>query len=105
MLTFIETQLFSRLVREYLSDDEYADVQAQLVRNPEAGSVVRGSGGVRKLRIAAQDRGKSGGYRLIYYLGSPKGVVWMLTIYPKSERDSIPAHVLRQIKEEIERGQ
>jgi mRNA-degrading endonuclease RelE of RelBE toxin-antitoxin system len=105
MLTFIETQLFSRLVREYLSDDEYADVQAQLVRNPEAGSVVRGSGGVRKLRVAAQGRGKSGGYRLIYYLGSPKGVVWMLTIYPKSERDSIPAHVLRQIKEEIERGQ
>jgi hypothetical protein len=41
---------------------------------------------------------------VIYYLSYPKGVVWMLTIYPKSEADTIPAHVLRQIREEIEGG-
>jgi mRNA-degrading endonuclease RelE of RelBE toxin-antitoxin system len=103
MLTFIETRLFTRLVQEYLSDEEYAAVQAQIVKDPDAGAVIRDTGGVRKFRVAARGRGKSGGYRLIYYLGRPKGVVWMLTIYPKSETDSIPAHVLRQIREEIDR--
>jgi len=105
MLSFIETKLFTRLVQEFLSDDEYAGVQSTLIKNPEAGSVIRGSGGVRKLRVAAQGRGKSGGYRVIYYLGRPKGIVWMLTMYPKNETDSIPGHVLNQIREELERGQ
>lgn len=104
MLTFIETRLFTRLVQEYLSDQEYAAVQAQLIRDPEAGAVIRDTGGVRKIRAAARGRGKSGGFRVIYYLSHPKGVVWMLTIYPKSETDTIPAHVLRQIREEIEGG-
>lgn len=105
MLTFIETKLFTRLVQEFISDEEYAAVQAQLINNPEAGVLIRDSGGIRKLRVAARGRGKSGGYRLIYYLGRPNGVVWMLTIYPKSEIDSIPGHVLREIREEIEREQ
>ncbi len=104
MLSFIETGLFTRLVQEYLSDEEYASVQAQLIRDPKAGAVIRDTGGVRKMRVAARGRGKSGGFRVIYYLSQPKGVVWMLTIYPKSETDTIPAHVLRQIREEIEGG-
>lgn len=74
----------------------------KLIRDPEAGAVIRDTGGVRKIRVAARGRGKSGGYRVIYYLSLPKGIVWMLTIYPKSETDTIPAHVLRQIREEIE---
>lgn len=102
MLTFIETRLFSRLVQEYLSDDDYAAVQRQLIANPDEGAVIRGSGGVRKLRVAAPGRGKRGGFRLIYYVRRPRNVIWMLTIYPKSEADSIPAHVLRKIREEID---
>lgn len=101
MFSFIESPLFTKLVQDYLVDDEYAKLQWALVDNPEAGSVVRGSGGVRKLRWAAPGRGKRGGYRVIYYLARPKGVIWMLTMYPKSVADSIPAHVLRQIKEEV----
>lgn len=105
MFTFIETKLFSRLVRDYLSDDEYSQVQLELIRNPELGAMVRGSGGVRKFRWKAAGRGKRSGYRLIYFIHRPNSVIWMLTIYPKNMRDSIPGHVLRQIRQEIENEQ
>lgn len=102
MFSFIETQLFSRLVRRYLSDESYSQLQDELIQNPEVGTVIRGSGGVRKLRWAAPGRGKRGGYRVIYFVRLKKGIIWMLTIYPKSETDSIPGHVLKQIREELE---
>ena len=104
MFSFIEAPLFSRLVLEYLTDQEYLKLQTELIRNPSAGEVIRGSGGVRKLRWAASGRGKRGGFRVIYFVRHPKGIIWMLTIYPKSEIDSIPGHVLRQIRKEIEDG-
>lgn len=102
VFSFIETRLFTRLVQEYLSDDEYAELQRQLMKNPEVGAVVRGSGGVRKLRWAVAGRGKRGGYRVIYFPRQPKGIIWMLTMYPKNVIDSIPGHVLKQIREEID---
>ena len=102
MFSFIETQLFSRLVQRYLTDENYAQLQDVLIQNPEAGTVIRGSGGVRKLRWAATGRGKRGGYRVIYFVRRPKGIIWMLTIYPKSETDSISGHILKQIREELE---
>jgi mRNA-degrading endonuclease RelE of RelBE toxin-antitoxin system len=101
VFTFIETRLFTRLVQEYLSDEQYADLQMALVVKPELGPVIAGTGGVRKLRWAAPGRGKRGGYRVIYYVRRPKGVIWMLTMYPKNVADTIPAHVLRQIREEL----
>ena len=101
MFTFVETSLFSRLVEEFLTDEEYLKLQGELIQNPEAGKVIRGSGGVRKLRWAASGRGKRGGYRVIYFVRRPKGIIWMLTIYPKSETDSIPGHILKKIREEI----
>lgn len=104
MYTFIETKLFSKLVQEYLGDEEYAALQHVLIENPEAGPVVAGSGGVRKLRWGAPGRGKRGGYRVIYYVRRANGVIWMLTMYPKNVADSIPGHMLRQIREEIEDG-
>ena len=102
MLTFVETKLFARLVQEYLTDDEYAAVQRELIADPDAGAVIRGSGGIRKLRVAAPGRGKRGGYRLIYFVRHPKHLIWMLTIYPKNVAESIPTHVLRKIREEME---
>jgi len=102
MFTFIETQLFSRLVRDYLSDEDYSKLQSELIKNPEAGSVIRGAGGVRKLRWAATGRGKRGGYRVIYFVRRLESIIWMLTIYPKNVTDSIPANMLKQIREEIE---
>jgi mRNA-degrading endonuclease RelE of RelBE toxin-antitoxin system len=71
MCSFIETRLFTRLVS------------------------------VRKLRWRAAGRGKSGGYRVIYFVRPAQGVIWMLTIYPKNVAENIPAHVLRQIRKEV----
>lgn len=102
MISFIETRLFTRLVNDYLSDEEYRELQATLLNNPEAGAVIPGSGGVRKMRWAPSHRGKRGGLRIIYYLRSAQGVIWLLTLYAKNVADEIPAHVLRKIKKEIE---
>ena len=102
MLTFVETRLFTRLVREYLPDDEYHALQQALIENPEAGDVVRGSGGVRKLRWNAAGRGKRGGIRVIYYLRLKHGEIWMLTVYAKNVVESIAPSVLRRIREEID---
>ena len=104
MLTFVETKLFTSLVGQYLSDEEYAALQQALTANPDAGDVIRGSGGVRKLRWGLASRGKRGGIRVIYYLRSRQGEVWMLTPYAKNEVTSIPGPVLKKIKEEIDGG-
>jgi hypothetical protein len=102
LLTFVETALFTRLIDEYLSDDEYAALQQALVANPEAGDVIPGSGGVRKLRWGVAGRGKRGGIRVIYYLRLQQRQIWMLTAYAKNVAETIPAHILRKIKEEID---
>jgi len=102
MFSFVESKLFTRLVGDYLSDDEYAELQVALAEAPERGAIVRGSGGVRKLRWAQPGRGKRGGIRVIYYAKTREGVIWMLTIYAKNEEQNIPAHVLRKIKEELD---
>lgn len=92
-------------MKQYLSDESYAQLQAELIANPEKGAVIRGSGGVRKIRWAAEGRGKSSGYRVIYFVRNIHGMIWMLTIYPKNVADSIPGHVLKKIREEIESGE
>ena len=102
MFSFIETRLFTKLVLDYLSDEEYSALQEALMRSPEAGPVIPGSGGVRKLRWGAPGRGKRGGYRIIYYVRRAHGIIWMLTMYPKNVAENIPAHVLRQIAKEVE---
>ena len=102
MVTFVETRLFTRLIGEYLSDEEYLELQLALARNPEAGPIIPGSGGVRKLRWARRGRGKRGGLRVIYYVRTRAGVIWMLTVYAKGVVENIPSHVLRQIRKEIE---
>jgi mRNA-degrading endonuclease RelE of RelBE toxin-antitoxin system len=66
------------------------------------GDLVKGAGGVRKVRWGMAGRGKRGGVRVIYYARTHRGEIWMLTIYPKTVAESIPANVLRQILEEID---
>jgi mRNA-degrading endonuclease RelE of RelBE toxin-antitoxin system len=102
VLTFVETPLFTKRVTQYLSDEEYAKLQATLRDDPEAGDVIPGSGGVRKLRWAMSGRGKRGGLRVIYYLRLKHGLIWMLTLYPKNVAETIPSHILRKIRKEIE---
>src|SRR6516164_398656 len=102
MFSFVETKLFTRLVLEYLSDDDYSNLQKALMEDPQAGKVIPRTGGVRKLRWGAPGRGKRGGYRVIYYLKTDQGVIWMLSMYPKNLRKDIPAKLLRDIRRVIE---
>jgi len=72
-----------------------------MLKYSEAGKIVPGSGGVRKLRWAIGGKGKRGGVRVIYYFKKQHSEIWMLTLYGKSEVETIPAHILRQIAEEV----
>ena len=101
-MIFIETSKFSSLVDEHLSDDEYSALQWLLLAQPDAGAIVSGSGGVRKLRWGLQGRGKRGGVRVIYYWKKANHEIWMLTMYAKNERSTIPGHVLKQIAKELD---
>ena len=101
-MIFIEASTFSELLPDYLTDDEYRGLQIYLMQKPDAGDLVRGSGGVRKVRWAPDGRGKSGGVRVIYYWKKPNHEIWLLTIYSKSERSTISGHILKKIAEAID---
>ena len=101
IMVFIETKLFTKLLPSYLSDDDYRSLQSYLLQKPDAGDLIRGSGGVRKVRWAPTGKGKSGGVRAIYYWKKTDHEIWMLTLYSKSERATISSHILKQIAEEI----
>ena len=102
MTIFVETRLFTRLIGQYLNDDDYASLQSVLASNPTCGDLVKGTGGVRKLRWATNGRGKRGGIRVLYFPRLHVSEIWMLTVYAKNVAETIPAHVLRQIREEID---
>ncbi len=104
MFTFIESAAFERVREVYLDDDEYAELQQFMVESPEDGDVVRGSGGVRKLRWKRKGMGKRGGLRVIYFVRYQPNEFWMLTLYAKAKQDNAPAHVLKQLKEAFERA-
>jgi hypothetical protein len=102
VLTFVESPLFSKQVYQYLDDEEYAAFQVYLASMPDAGDVVKDSGGIRKVRWRRKGRGKSGGVRVMYFARLHSGEIWLLLIYAKSAVDSIPGHVLKALREEME---
>ena len=99
IFTFIESSAFSREFAHYLDDDEYGNLQQYLLNDPEAGDVIPGSGGIRKLRWQRRGMGKRSGVRIIYYVMKKRDEIWMLTLYAKSAHDNVPAHVVREMKE------
>jgi putative component of toxin-antitoxin plasmid stabilization module len=101
MITLIESPLFTKLWPDYWSEDERGEFAAWLAENPSSGDVVPGSGGVRKIRWVRQGQGKMGGVRVIYFTEVGKGLIWLLTIYAKSNKGNIPAHILKALKEEL----
>lgn len=101
-VVFVEAPLFSRMVYDYLSEDDYAALQWALILRPDTGEAIPGSGGLCKMRWNGNGRGKRGGCRIIYYRQTVKGEIWMLTIYAKNEAENIPAQILRKIKEAME---
>jgi hypothetical protein len=66
--TFIEMKVFTKRIVKMVDDETYADLQAELVKDPTKGKVSQGAGGLRKIRMAARGKGKRGGARVIYYL-------------------------------------
>ena len=102
VLTFVESPLFSKQVYDYLDDEEYAAFQVYLASAPDAGDLVKESGGIRKIRWRRKGRGKSGGVRVLYFARLQSGEIWLLLIYAKSAVDSIPGHILKALREEME---
>ena len=102
MYTVIETPLFTSMAKDIWREDERASFCVWLAKNPEAGDVIPGSGGCRKVRWMSQGFGKRGGVRVIYFNKLSAGVIYLLIVYAKSVQDNIPAHILKAIKEELE---
>jgi mRNA-degrading endonuclease RelE of RelBE toxin-antitoxin system len=82
---FVETPPFERRREDYFDDEQFGMLQASLMACPDAGVLIRGSGGLRKLRWAAEGRGKRGGLRVIYYWISKRSHIYFLAVYRKSE--------------------
>jgi|SRR5271165_2885793 len=101
-MVFIEASSFSKLLPDYLIDDEYRGFQIYLLERPDAGVVIRGSGGVRKVRWAAGGKGKSGGLRVIYYWFKAEEQIFLLTLYEKGEQEDLSAADLKRIVKLIE---
>ena len=92
------------MVTALLSDDEYRHLQNELVEDPERGDIIKGGGGIRKLRYAAQGRGKSGGVRVIYDWVKDNHQIYMLVVYPKSKKDDLTdkeTAILRDLVKEL----
>ncbi len=102
-MEIIETSIFTGKVKSLLSDDEYRNLQNELILNPEKGNVIRGSGGLRKIRYKIKGKGKSGGVRIIYYWISKKQLLLLLLIYTKNEQDNLTHAQLKILKSLVER--
>lgn len=105
MYTIIETPLFTADAQSIWQENERGEFCAWLAQHPEAGDVIPGSAGCRKVRWARQGMGKRGGVRVIYFNRLENGEIYLLVIYAKAVRGDIPAHILKAIKEEIEHDQ
>jgi len=101
---FVETPIFTRQITDLLDDSDYRRFQVFLAAKPETGDVIRGSGGLRKIRWSAQGRGKRGGMRIIYYL-LEEDEIYLLLAYPKNKQEDLTNDQLRVlrtlVKEEI----
>ena len=101
-MTLIETPLFASLWPDYWTEEECGAFCSSLAQKPDAGDVIPGSGGCRKVRWSRAGMGKRGGVRVIYYLRRQNGEIWLLLIYAKTAKENVPAHILREIRKEID---
>jgi hypothetical protein len=101
-VVILEARAFTNLVGDLLSEEDYRLLQLHLIQRPAAGAVIRGTGGIRKLRWAASGRGKRGGARVIYYWRTASEQIVMLFIYAKNERDDLTATQRQALRKMIE---
>jgi hypothetical protein len=100
---FVEQPVFTRMLLELMDDDAYRKFQNELAANPEKGPVVKGSGGLRKARVALPGRGKSGGARVLYLWFPRQDTIFFYLIYTKGEMEDIPPAQMKAIKHEVQR--
>lgn len=102
-MIFKETSVFTRQIEALLPDDQYREFQKELLFNPAAGDIIKGSGGLRKIRWRSASRGKRGGIRVIYYWYAEDRAIFLLLAYGKNEKDDLTTKeikVLRRLVEE-----
>ena len=103
-MEFVETPTFTRMITALMTDEEYAGMQEILVESPARGDLIKGGGGIRKLRYALEGRGKSGGVRAIYYWLKSDHQIYMLVVYPKLTKDNLTdkeTAILREFVKEL----
>lgn len=101
-MEFFETPIFTKLIQQLISDEQYHLLQLQLSVRPESGDIIKGSGGIRKLRWSGSGRGKRGGIRVIYYFITEVEQIYMLYAYPKNKKDDLSTDQLKQLKQLVE---
>jgi hypothetical protein len=102
VLSIYETPIFVEDSAKIWSTEERLEFFSWIAGEPEAGAVIKGSGGCRKVRWSRPGMGKQGGVRIVYFCRLEAGELCMLLVYPKAERDTIPGHILKTIRKEIE---
>lgn len=102
--TFIELPPFQRLRDAYFDDESFKELQNELMENPQAGDVIQGTGGLRKVRYADERRGKGrrGGLRVIYFWKDADDQFWLFTVYDKDEADDLTADQRRMLKQRLQ---
>jgi hypothetical protein len=87
--TVVETPAYLAVAKKLFSEEERADIVALLAADPECGDVMRGTGGFRKVRVARGGMGKSGGARVVYIWRNEKVPVFLITVFPKNEKENL----------------
>jgi hypothetical protein len=102
--TFVELPPFQRLRDEYFDDESFKGLQHELMENPEAGDVIQGTGGLRKVRYADERRGKGkrGGLRVIYFWKDADDQFWLFTVYDKDEADDLSPDQRKMLKQRLQ---
>ena len=100
-MEFIETPNVASCVYDYLGDDAYLDLQLALIEQPDKGDIIKGGGGIRKLRFAAKGKGKSGGVRIIYYWLTHLEQIYLLHIYGKRVKDNLNTSELAELRDMV----
>lgn len=102
---FVELPPFERHRASYLDDETFREFQGMLLRNPEAGAVIQGTGGLRKVRFADSRRGKGtrGGIRVVYYWWLGGAQFWLFTLYGKDVQDDLTSEQKKALKQLLDR--
>lgn len=101
MRTVAETPIFQRYAAEVWTEAEREEFVNFIAAKPEAGDLIRGSGGCRKVRWATAGKGKSGGARVIYF-NADDSMIWLLIVYKKAKFDNLPTSFLVELRKGVQ---